>query len=168
MTLATHAVAGGFIGAIAAQNPILAGSAAFLSHFLLDAIPHWDYKLRSSKEDSNQPMNNNISINRDFVIDLFKIGFDMLLGFSIILGLFYNAPLYVIISAFIGGCLAVSPDFLQFVYFKFRREPLVSLQKFHVIFMHAKTNLNNQPLIGVSAQLVLIFFIIVLVQKIGL
>ncbi len=45
MTLGTHAVAGALIGAVASQNLAFAASAAFLSHFLLDTIPHWDYAL---------------------------------------------------------------------------------------------------------------------------
>ncbi len=40
MYLPSHISAGTLIG-LATQNPIFAGAAAFVSHFVLDAIPHW-------------------------------------------------------------------------------------------------------------------------------
>jgi hypothetical protein len=47
MILSTHAVVGGAIASLVPSDPILAAAAGFASHFAIDAIPHWDYPLRS-------------------------------------------------------------------------------------------------------------------------
>ena len=41
MTFFTHAVAGAAVGSFI-PNPWLAGIAGFISHYVLDFIPHWD------------------------------------------------------------------------------------------------------------------------------
>ncbi len=144
MTLATHAVVGGLLGAVAAQNPILAAFIGFTSHFLMDAIPHWDYKLRSSNEDIDNPMENDISPKgKDFAVDLVKIGFDAILGLVIVYAMFYTFSATILIGAFVGALFAVLPDALQFVYMRFKHEPLTSLQRFH-LYMHAKLHLKRQ------------------------
>jgi hypothetical protein len=162
MTLSTHAVAGAFVGALVSQNLAVAAVVGFASHFLLDAIPHWDYKLASSHQDRANPMNNDIdAFDRHFIIDLAKIGLDVVLGLGIVFLLFQNSSFSVIVGAFIGAVFGMLPDPLQFVYMKFRREPFVSLQKFHM-FMHAKTHLDTRPVLGIGSQLILITFIIYL------
>ena len=47
MILITHAIVGGAIASLLPSQPALAVCAAFASHFAIDAIPHWDYPLRS-------------------------------------------------------------------------------------------------------------------------
>ena len=50
MILSTHAVVGGAIASLGPSDPILAAAAGFASYFAIDAIPHWDYPLRSISE----------------------------------------------------------------------------------------------------------------------
>jgi hypothetical protein len=45
--LSTHAIVGGAIASLISSHPLLAAVAGFTSHFVIDAIPHWDYRLRS-------------------------------------------------------------------------------------------------------------------------
>src|SRR3990167_1259005 len=83
MILATHAIAGAALVVAIPERPILAFAAGVASHFLLDTIPHWDYELRSSQKDENNPLNNDIVIGSDFWFDLIKIGTDTFLGLAL-------------------------------------------------------------------------------------
>ena len=48
MTLTTHSlIAAAVTKPLAAANPLLIFAAAFASHLIADAIPHWDYPLAS-------------------------------------------------------------------------------------------------------------------------
>ena len=47
MILSTHAIVGGAIASLFPSHPALVAVAGFASHFAIDAIPHWDYPLRS-------------------------------------------------------------------------------------------------------------------------
>lgn len=162
MTLTTHSVVGALFGAVAAHNVPLALAGGFASHFLLDAIPHWDYRLGSAWHDEANPMNNDIDVSAPaFVLDLAKIGFDAILGLGIIYALFRGDDPRILFAALLAGVCAMAPDPLQFVYTKFRREPLVSLQRFH-LFMHAKTRLKHRPVLGITSQIAIIVIVVVL------
>ena len=77
MTLTTHAVVGAAIATSMPNHPVIGFTLAFASHFVLDAIPHWDYKLSSQKTDNVNSLNDYMIIDRNFFIDLLKIGIDM-------------------------------------------------------------------------------------------
>lgn len=136
MILTNHAIAGAALATLTPNQPLVGFTAGFLSHFVLDAIPHWDYSLDSIKEDNNNPMNNDIVINYDFVKDILKIGLDGIIGVlfaCLILGFYMKHSIFIVLCGAIG---AMTPDALQFAYMKCRREPLVSLQRFH-LWIHA-------------------------------
>jgi hypothetical protein len=155
MILTTHASVGAALATIMPNNPVLGFVIGFGSHFILDSIPHWDYKLRSSRRNKQKPLTNDIIIGKDFYKDLVKIGLDATLGLVLslfFLGFLQQQLILMILCGAIGG---MTPDFLQFVYFKWRHEPLISLQKFH-IWMHAKTGLNEKPLLGILSQVAII------------
>jgi hypothetical protein len=156
MTLATHAVTGALIGAIGSENLAFSASAGFISHFLFDTIPHWDYKLGATQEDTANPLNNNMKVGgKQFYIDLLKIGLDFSIGMTIVIILVASKPNQVILGALIGALCAVIPDPLQFVYWKLRPRFMTPLQRFHT-YMHAKTRLNDKPLLGISSQIAII------------
>ncbi len=157
MTLSTHAVAGGVIASTVSQLPVIGFILGFLSHFVLDAIPHWDYKPTSKIRSSSGPLDDDIILNRSFVVDLGKISLDFIIGLGIILVIRYlfRFPLEPLI---IGGIAGILPDFLQFVYFKTRVEPFVSLQKFHV-WIHSKKRVKS-PFRGISAQVAIVLMFI--------
>ncbi len=166
MTLTTHAIVGAAAARIFSFNPILAFVAAFSSHFLIDAIPHWDYVAKSGRQDPENPMNNDMVIGRDFWFDLVRIGFDATLGVFLSLVIFVPTSIYLFGIIFFGACLGILPDPLQFVYWKFRREPMVSLQRFH-IWIHTaykKWTLERRWVIGVTAQFVLIVVVVWLAE----
>ena len=159
MTLTTHAVVGATIASTMPSHPVLGFALAFTSHFLLDAIPHWDYSLNSHVKDDSNHLNDNMQINKNFFFDLIKIGIDMLLGFLLVLFIFalHGSQLtWIPLIGLVGGVL---PDLLQFIYMKYHHEPLTSLQRFHH-WIHAKERLNNKPFIGVSMQIFVILIAI--------
>src|SRR3989344_4805072 len=126
MSLATHAIIGAATARVLAFNPILVVVVAFFSHFILDAIPHWDYKLKSQIE-IDQPENGvSMTFGRNFVFDLIKIGFDFWLGLGLVFFIFFinqegNGPLIIL-----GALAGTLPDFLQFLIGKKKKKPNLS------------------------------------------
>lgn len=164
MVLATHAVAGAVLASFFPKYPLLAFCVGFFSHFLLDAIPHWDYHLASLSQDQSDKMNTDMKLGRVFAFDLLKIAADVVLGFvfTFLLFLFFGIPLH---TAFIFGAFGgIAPDFLQFVYMKWKHEPLLSLQKFHM-WIHSKISLKGRYLLGPLLQVLFLFMLIFIVLK---
>ena len=152
MILTTHAVVGATIVVSIPNHPILGFVLAFASHFLLDSIPHWDYKIASHKKGEQGRMSDDFVIGKAFAIDLTRVGLDALFGLSLALLSFYIFSPHLFWLPFLGVIGAILPDALQFVYFNWKKQPMISLQRFHV-WMHARTNLNERPVIGISQQI---------------
>jgi hypothetical protein len=168
MILTTHAITGAAVASAMPNHPVLGFTAGFVSHFLLDAIPHWDYELRSSKKNPNDDdLTDDILIDKNSFGDLLKISADFLFGFIMVFFLFFNSPIFASFhisffksSVFWGMTGGLLPDFLQFVYFKiWRREPLKSMQKFHG-WIQKNKHLINRPILGISTQIILIVAIV--------
>jgi hypothetical protein len=147
--LSTHAIVGGAIASLFPSNPILAAAAGFASHFAIDAIPHWDYPLRSISVGRGAD-NRRLRLNRAVMIDLTCIGVDACAGLALAVWLFATPSSAWIIA--LGGIAAMAPDPLQFVHSIHPREPLVTLQRFHG-WIHSKRKLAWR--LGVSSQIAL-------------
>lgn len=167
MILATHAITGAAFAAVMPDRPILAFTTGVMSHFLLDAIPHWDYELRSKREDASNPLNNDMIINREFWFDLIKLGADTFVGIGLGWLFFHqfftnygSLGLLTFAAGVIGGLL---PDALQFAYFKFRSPALTALQRFHYS-IHADHARKLKPLVGVVTQALIVVAIILVVK----
>src|SRR3989344_7139838 len=132
MILTSHAIIGVAAASAFPSHPVLAFSAALASHYIMDAIPHWEYDLLSSKKDLKNPLNNDIAVGKDFIYDLGKVFADMLIGIIASFVIFYflglSGSILILDVGIVGGII---PDILQFVYFRFRREPFKSLYLFH-------------------------------------
>ncbi len=159
MTLTTHAITGAALASLTPNQPLVGFAVGFVSHFVLDAIPHWDYPLASQKRDGDNPLNDDIVINKDFVKDLFIIGFDGVIGL-LLACLFYIYYLkysaLVILCGIVGATL---PDALQFIQIKFKHEPFNTLRKFHIVWIHSKTRLDSRPFLGILLQIIIIGFV---------
>lgn len=159
MTLTTHALVGAASAQIFSFNPIAAAIAAFLSHFLIDAIPHWDYQILSAQKDPATNRNHDMALGPAFYKDITRIGFDALLGMALsgfFAFYFFGSP--TIFLSLLGGVFGILPDPLQFAYFKIKREPLVSLQKFHE-WIHSGNRVlkdKNRWAIGLFSQILLV------------
>lgn len=162
MTLTTHALIGVSTASFFPKYPLLAFGAAFLSHFIIDAIPHWDYPIKSLQQNMDNPLESKIISNSAFVTDLIRIGFDFLLGITLSFLIFRPENPLLGQTVFMGAIGGILPDPLQFLYWKIKKEPLISLQRFH-IWIHAKTDLKDKPIKGIIFQIVLVAVVIYLV-----
>jgi len=146
MILSTHAIVGGAIASLFPSHPLLVALAGFASHFAIDAIPHWDYPLRSISV-GRKADNRRLKISVLLVRDLSLIGADACFGLATALLLFATAGTVWVIA--LGAVAGMLPDPLQFVHSLYPREPLKSLQRFHG-WMHSKRKLAWR--IGVASQ----------------
>lgn len=137
MTLTTHALVGAAAASFFPAHPYTAFAAGFVSHFAIDALPHWDYTLRSSRKNIVQPLESDIVIGKDFLYDLASMAFDALLGFVLTFDIAWilHVPLWL---AFIGAGAGLYPDLLSFAYFKAKQYAsylawaYVPVQRFHI------------------------------------
>ena len=153
MVLSTHAVIGAAAASIFPAHPVWGFFIGFASHFLADAIPHWHYTLATTTKDKEKKhtLDADMAINEHFLFDLLKIGSDALIGIAVAL-IFLGASQPLLLSATLFGALGgIIPDGLQFVYWKWRHEPLRSLQRFH-LWIHAKTDYDDKPIFGPALQ----------------
>jgi hypothetical protein len=146
MILSTHAIVGGAVASLFPSHPLLAAALGFASHFAIDAIPHWDYPLRSISV-KPEAYNVALKIDRTLFLDLSLIGFDACAGLSFALWLFAAADSVGVIA--LGALAGMLPDALQFLHRLYPHQPLESLQQFHR-WIHAKRRLAWR--IGASSQ----------------
>lgn len=159
MTLTTHSIiAAAVTKPFAAMSPLLIFVIAIASHYLSDAIPHWDYQLTSIEDKEDKEKRRWGSNRRMLIKDISSMALDGFLGVGIVLLVVRPVTTQQwawVLAAIIGGSL---PDFLQGLYMlklKFLRPH----QRLHDIF-HTKIRLGPYPLFGISFQM--IFFAIAL------
>jgi hypothetical protein len=97
MTATNHAITGALIG-LTVHNPTLAIPLAFLSHFALDALPHYGYR-----GDERQFYKNNM-----FAV---MLSVDAAMCGLLVLVLFVASPVNVYL-AIVCAFIATSPDFM--------------------------------------------------------
>lgn len=118
MTNLSHSATGALV-AVAINNPWVGLPAAFASHFVLDAIPHWDVFPKSF-------MMRRVALAIDIALTLFML---------VALVLSVDAPRLLIIG---GAILGVFPDLMWAPYFitgkvsaKDKRTPMHLARRFH-------------------------------------
>src|SRR3989344_1714675 len=167
MILASHAVVGAVLGKLVPQHPIAAFFLGFLSHFVFDSIPHWQYSLKSLSK--NVAGDYEMPSGKKFNTDMLKVGIDILSGLAIVVwflkplafgdsGLFTLSGVKVFttggLSVLAGAFGGMLPDGLQFLYFKIKREPFLSLQRFHN-WIHAEHDITAVSY-GVVTQIAIV------------
>jgi len=162
MTLTTHAITGAAIASVLPPSYELAFVVGFASHFILDAIPHWDYKIISGSIDPDR--GGRLGFDRRLVLDLLRIGADAAAGIILPL-LFFAGPEYAPLI-FMGAAGGMLPDFLQFLYLRFPRGPLVSLQRLHR-WCHTEERFAGRPAVGIATQVVFAAGVIILFRAIA-
>lgn len=113
MVLTPHILAGAALGANIA-NPLAAAGSAFALHFALDAIPHWDYDIRSSRKKA-----------------AIKVGVDLAIACAATLFLIRHMPPEQQINTLVGGFFGVLPDGFLFLSFIFKNKLLDRFARFH-------------------------------------
>ncbi len=152
MILISHSIVGSAVASLFPTHPVLGLSLAFVSHFALDSIPHWDYPIRSAS--INPDKGGKMELNKTLLIDLLTISIDGLLGLASAYILFHDQPAWV---WFLGSAFGMAPDFLQFIYLRFNFTPNTWLQKAHK-FIHSETRIKN-PIIGIPLQMISVFIV---------
>ena len=157
MILSTHAVVGAAIATLLPRDPVLVFAAGVASHFVIDAIPHWDYPLRGIRVGRTQT--GAIRLNGALFRDLSLIGLDAFVGLALAILLFAQVtPIWIIMIAAFGAML---PDPLQFLHRLYPHEPLRTLQRFHE-WIHSDHRLGWR--IGVGSQLAFSCMVVLLAQ----
>jgi hypothetical protein len=128
MILTTHGIIGGAIGAVIPEYPEAAVGLAFVSHFVADALPHWDYKIFSSSLDPER--GGALKMNRLLALDLIRISIDGIAGLFLAWWLFAT-PTHPWLWFFAAGA-GMAPDVLHFLYLRCPKGILKSIEDFHV------------------------------------
>jgi len=162
MILASHIIISGIL-ASKTQNYFLAALIGLASHYVLDAIPHWDYL--SDEFEPRTKTEKGFIKRRAFWQEMIKITADILAGFGLLVLLAFLdkdaniAPL--IISAFFG----ILPDAAQFLYWltswKFLKWNS-DLQEFFHHLIRKKINPGFQP--GIMTQIVTIGIVFLILR----
>jgi hypothetical protein len=153
MILSTHAIVGGALASLFPSHPVAIIAAGLASHFAIDAIPHWDYRLRSISVAPGA--RNRLTLDGPLLHDLALIGLDACAGLALAIGLFATPA--TVAAIVLGALAAMLPDPLQFVHTLYPREPLSSLQSFHR-WIHTKRQLGWR--IGVSSQIAFVVAVV--------
>jgi len=151
MILSTHAVVGAAIASFLPSHPAAAFVLGFGSHFVLDAIPHWDYPIRSAAVDPK--IGAAMTFDRALLRDAVVIGSDGLLGILGVLLFFASAD--GLWSILLGAFGAMLPDPLQTIHAHFPYEPLRTLQRFHR-WIHTDKLIKGDIILGVGSQIALV------------
>jgi hypothetical protein len=154
MILTTHAVVGAALATFLPSHPAAAFAVGFASHFVLDAIPHVDYPIRSRSV--NPKIGAPMAFDKALLQDVVTIGSDGLFG--ILVSLFFfssSANFWAVLTGAVGAML---PDPLQFAYTRHPFEPLRTLQRFHR-WAHSKTKIDNIVL-GISTQAAFVVLVV--------
>lgn len=143
MMFTVHAAVGLALSALAPASTPAAFSLAFLSHCLLDALPHGDSQLEGK------------------LSKLFIVGFIDAVIAIIIFAIFafkFDFNIFVLTAAFIGS---LTPDFLEFLHkiiaFQYRRDILLNwFHRFHGDILHCALYKKDILLkTGVFVQLII-------------
>lgn len=164
MILSTHAIMGAAVTNLFPHQPALGLVAAFGSHYLLDALPHWDYSVQFLKDEAHNLGQPGRAFRPHALIDFGKISFDLLLGLFLVLGLFFasdRAPFGLILA---GSFVGMLPDLLLLLSSQLRWPILKWLAQIHYR-VHSKIRLDGQPLLGALWQILLMVIAIASVYQ---
>jgi len=157
MILTVHILTGAAILA-KTQNPILGFLFAFLSHFVLDTIPHQQY-----------PVNNITGRQwQESKADFLKIVLDLLLGFLIVLFLIcfisqgQSFTSEKQLQIFLGGFSGVLADAFTLLYFLFPKIKFLEMfynfhQKIHIFNFKNETSPTFLRKVGLGSQILISF-----------
>lgn len=145
----SHAAVGAFI-AVKVGNPYLAIPLILLSHYLSDAVPHWDAGtgLSSGKKTRAQALTHGL-------LDLALAGILVLVFFPSAIPYILDSKFYILNSAPIwGGIVGLLPDFLESPRNFLGWEPafLKPINRFHHSFHHS----IPRALDGLAPQILLL------------
>lgn len=129
MILAPHILAGALVGS-KASSPALAAIFGFLSHYVLDALPHFEYDIENLKDSQSR-------INKKFIIQILKVAIDFSVGFGLGLWLVWNTPARnLALSGMLG---ALIPDGLLFLAWRLPNQKFLKFMR----RLHSSCHIGN-------------------------
>lgn len=149
MTLTTHIIVGGALATpfLASGNIPGAFVVALASHYVVDAIPHWSYKMHSLELGEKREDRAFKQDKHEVLKDLGRVFLDVALG-ALILFLFLAPDItFLEILAFaliVVG--AILPDGLQGVQLLYKAFPMPYVQRFHDFFHYENGGKGDLPL----------------------
>lgn len=156
MILSLHAITGAVIGS-SVENPLESSILALISHYFIDFLPHFDYKIENIQKGDWK------SASPEFL----KIAADLIISGAIVTFVIYKNPANIL-SILLATFFSLFPDGLMLVHFIFsKKSPELFISKFlakHYEFhykMHS--SVRSVTAISVIAQSLLIIFLIVMV-----
>ena len=162
MIITPHAIVGASISNIFQGDLVVAFVLAFLSHYLLDMMPHTDYDITSFMDKDTKTVRS-IFDDLKAATHLIFISIDFIVA-TILCILFFVRNESTLYITFLGVFAAVLPDFFQFMFYKFKNQPWIFFQKIHDK-IHNKNSHNN--FLGIFLQIfipVLFLFIYFIIK----
>lgn len=154
MILASHAIIGAAAGRLFPFSPLLAFAAGLVSHYAMDAIPHWEYEPPLISRNPAVPPAR-AALEMRFALRTFLALGDLGAGVLLSLLIFPDVAstnMYSFAAGIIGGVL---PDALQFVYALFPMKLLKAHQHIHDT-IHSTQDLKDRPFLGVPLQVIIV------------
>lgn len=167
MILSSHIITATAVAIPLTVAPITPASAvaiflvAFCSHYILDLIPHWDYKLVSIKTCHGGEKNGYIEKTK-IQTDLIKITFDVLLGVLvsfILISLSSLSSVDKLIALSVIIPASILPDLIEVINIFFKKQPVALLHKIH-LFFHRKNIFIGKPFKGAPLQIAILLLIV--------
>lgn len=165
MILASHALIGAAAARVFTSNPILAFIMGMISHYLADAVPHWQYERLSIMNDKNSGKKKVFS-GKGFLRDILFIGLDFSFGMLTSIYFFWadgsgGFPVAIALGAF-GGMF---PDALQLLNSLMPKGLFKLHQAFHDL-VHTKHELKQGSISGVLLQIIIVTACVFVSQEI--
>lgn len=169
MILSSHIITASAVAAPLLSRPLNFANAtliffvSFLSHFALDALPHWDYKMSSFPKENGERLF--VCKMSFFIKDLAKNFLDCFAGIAaaiFIIGWPQNFFGFLAFGLIIFG--SILPDALEALFVIKKWRALEPLHKFHFA-IHGKRIFQNQPFWGVISQILIIVLIVFIFNR---
>lgn len=162
MILASHIIISGLLGA-GTHSYFLAATLGFFSHFIVDAIPHWDGYLSPDFDSRAKSEKGRFLKSRFFYKELGKVAIDILIGLSVLFLIFFKTSGFDNIAyAAVGIFFGILPDPLQLLYLITNWSFLKPNHKIQ-LYLHTliyKENPNFWPGILTQVTTILLVFLI--------
>lgn len=172
MILTVHFITGSAITKIIPNKP-LAYFLAFLSHFILDALPHTDYSLKGASGGWKK---------KSFYKSVCSLALDLAFGIAFIIIWAIVFDNFDVWPALIGGLLGILPDFFNLIAYALynknfllfiKGHPLADLEEFKMKtqnpyyrfhhFVHNKSKPSN--FVGVLTQIIVFLISLIILAR---
>ncbi|MDP3003890.1 MAG: hypothetical protein Q8N43_00015 [Candidatus Azambacteria bacterium] len=165
MILASHIIISGLLGS-KTQNYFLAAAIGLVSHYILDAIPHWnsylspEFKIKAEAEDGK------FIKEKFFWKEMGKIVIDILVGLGLLFIFLKNLSYLNIAAVFISVFFGILPDPLQLFYLMTKWRFIkwnFDFQEFVHHSIHSKIDQKFWP--GIITQTIAVALVFLVLRK---